>query len=149
MSIPTLPPTSAKHADPKSLGIHTQLLTEPQDKLSSETLLPHLMHIEAKDVTLKYLFDHVRNYVICGALLIAGFKAVVLKSTNFPGLFMHIAGGSTLVLTALALFGMNYMHGITAFSKIRNLSTVSKVGYIITTVFLFMGAIALFVPQAA
>lgn len=147
MSEPALPPSPADYEDRKAQGIPTELLKKPVDKLSIDSLLPHLMHLEIKDVTLKYIFDHVRNYAICGVLIAAGVKGLSLNVTNKVSSFIHIVGGIALVLTAIVLFMLNFMHGITAFSKIRNLSTLSKAVYIITTVFLFMGAFALIFPH--
>ena len=124
----------------RNTGIHTELITEPQDNLSSEKFLSHLMHVEAKDVTLKFAFDHVRNYIICGAILLAGLTTLKLRTAAPIHSVAFVLGGTTLALSAVLLFFLNFIHGITAFSKIRNFSKVSKAWYVVVTFLLLMGA---------
>ena len=121
-------------------GITTTLLTEPHDDLTIEQILSHLMHVDPKDITLKFVFDHVRNYIICGALTLTGVKTLSLKVSSFLEGLVHIIGGGTLILTAILLFSLNYLHGITAFSKIIHLTKMSKIWYAIATLLLLMGA---------
>ena len=132
----------------RTTSIRTSLLAEPQDALSSDTLLSHLMHVEAKDVTLKFVFDHIRNYAICGALMYGGVRAITLKVVLPYTAAVQWLGGGLLIFAALLLFGLNFIHGITAFSKIRNLSTVSKVWYSVGIALLLVGAGVLVAPHA-
>ena len=133
----TLPPEDIQASKP-NIGIRTELITEPQDILTTDTIMNHLMHIEPKDVTLKFIFDHVRNYAICGVLFFAGFTNLNGKSQTL--IVFSFSGGIVLIFAAVALLGLNFIHGIIAFSKIRNIAKTSVVGYIITTFLLLMGA---------
>lgn len=123
----------------KNNGIPTELITEPQEKLSFSKLFLHLLHTEAKDVTLKWVFDHVRNYIICGVVFWAGLGAFKLPKYTYIDSVTHTVGGATLIIGSLLLFTFNLIHGITGFSKIRNLGTVGKISYI-TSCFLMLFA---------
>lgn len=126
-------------------GFPTRLITAPKDKISSNELMLHLLHVESKDVTLKWVFDHVRNYMICGAVLWAGTKGFRLPSNDVIDWFVYRAGGSVLLVAAILLFALNMAHGIVGFSKIKNLGAIGKITYLICTMLLFFAAQVLFV----
>ncbi|VVM71437.1 hypothetical protein [Pseudomonas fluorescens] len=126
-------------------GFPTKLLAEPQNKLDLNSLILHLVHLETKDVTLKWIFDHIRNYVICGVVLWAGVKAFKLPNVTFFDTFTHYAGGGVLLITALTLFSLNMLHGVVGFAKIRDLKTTSTVFYIIGTLLAFFAGNILFI----
>ncbi|MEF9672548.1 hypothetical protein QNM99_10615 [Pseudomonas sp. PCH446] len=79
--------TSEKKEEKKRFP--TELFSAPQNKLELSKLILHLTHIETKDVTLKWVFDHVRNYVICGVLLWAGINAFKLPDTLIIDMIAH------------------------------------------------------------
>ncbi|WP_419735640.1 hypothetical protein [Pseudomonas sp. COR18] len=115
----------------RNKGFPTELITEPQDKLSFNSLFLHLLHIDAKDFTLKWIFDHIRNYIICGVLFWSGLRAINSPKITYVDTISENVGGGVLVLSSLVLFAFNMLHGIVGVSKVRNLSTVGKFSYLI------------------
>lgn len=70
-----------------------------------------LFNICYDQVDLKYIFDHFRNYLICGALFYAG--TVLLNRGAMIGkipYFGFVAGWLFQVL-AFVLFSLNFTHG--------------------------------------
>lgn len=129
----------------ESNGVPTKLLTTPQSKLTMNNLLLHLMHLEAKDVTLKWVFDHIRNYVICGVVLWAGIKAFSMPNETLVDAITHRIGGCVLLATSLILFSLNMFHGIVGLSKIRDLNSINKCFYIAGALLAFTAANILFI----
>lgn len=129
----------------ESNGIPTKLVTTPQSKLTMNDLILHLMHLEAKDVTLKWVFDHVRNYVICGVALWAGIKAFNIPNETLVDAITHRIGGCVLLATSLILFSLNMFHGVVGFSKIRDLNSLNKCFYIAGALLVFTAANILFI----
>ncbi|QRK85224.1 hypothetical protein JN757_05470 [Pseudomonas granadensis] len=125
-------------------GFPTKLLSEPQNKLNLNSLLLHLLHLETKDVTIKWVFDIIRNYVICGVVLWTGVNAFKLQSSTVLDTIIHCVGGVVLIITAITLFTLNMTHGIIGFAKVRNLKTTSTVLYIIGSLLAFSAANILF-----
>lgn len=124
----------------KTNGIPTELITEPQQKLSFDKLLSHLLHTEAKDVTLKWVFDHVRNYIICGVVLWGGIGAFSLPKPSYIDLVTQSIGGVVLIVSSLLLFALNLFHGVVGVSKIRNLGTIGKYTYLISCLLVLFAA---------
>jgi hypothetical protein len=121
-------------------GVPTQLITKPQDRLSMSRLMAHMLHCEAKDVTLKWMFDHVKNYLICGALLWVGTHELIKHSPSVVEAVVAKAGSLVLMFSAFVLFALNICHGITGYSKIRNLGNVGKFAYLTAGLLVFFAA---------
>lgn len=123
-------------------GIPTTQLAEPQENLSQDQFLGHLLHLEPKDVNLKFVFDHIRNYGICGAMLWVGAKVLAQahKSPDAFSAFTELLAGSTLFALPWALFALNFAHGLVAVSKVQNVGRISKVLYIAVSLLLFSAA---------
>ncbi|SNY46334.1 MULTISPECIES: hypothetical protein [unclassified Pseudomonas] len=126
-------------------GFPTELLPEPQTKLNLSSLILHLVHLETKDVTLKWVFDHIRNYVICGVVLWAGVKAFKLPNITYFDTITHYLGGGVLLITAITLFSLNMLHGIVGFAKLRDLKSTSTILYIVGTLLAFFAGNILFI----
>lgn len=129
----------------KNKGFPTELITEPQEKLGLNKLVSHLLHVEPKDVTLKWVFDHVRNYIISGVVLWAGINAFKIPNKTYIDTFTHSVGGLVLIGTAFVLFALNITHGLAGFSKLRNLNTVGKFSYIACAFLALFAAQILFI----
>ncbi|MGY2442205.1 hypothetical protein [Pseudomonas sp. SDO52101_S400] len=126
-------------------GFPTELLSEPQKKLDLSSLILHLVHLDTKDVTLKWVFDHIRNYVICGVVLWAGVKAFKLPNITYFDTITHYLGGGVLLITAITLFSLNMLHGIVGFAKLKDLKSTSTVLYIVGTLLAFFAGNILFI----
>lgn len=124
----------------KNVGLPTQLITEPQDRLTIKQLFSHLLHCEAKDITLKWVFDHVRNYIICGAVMWAGIKGFTMPVPSFIDSIIFKIGSLVLILSSLALFSLNMGQGIAGFSRICNLKKVGMISYMTSGFLLFFAA---------
>lgn len=115
-----------------ALTMNTQQVSAPQDSISQDQFLGHVLHLEPKDVTLKFIFDHIRNYGICGAMLWASTKVLASASvqTHFISQLMALLGGSVLLALPWVLFAMNFGQGIMAAFKLQKSSKVSMVLYL-------------------
>lgn len=149
---------SAKHLESKtekelkeaeSLGAQQPCEIEVQDKLpkrsvnidNEEDFLKHLLKIEAKDVNLKFVFDHIRNYGICGLMLGIGIKVFEHPDqvSALRAMFDFLAGG-LLIALPWGLFALNFYHGLLAFIAIRDAKEVNKYWYLAITILLFFAA---------
>lgn len=123
-----------------NVGLPTQLITAPQDRLMIMQLFLHLLHCEAKDITLKWVFDHVRNYIICGAVMWAGIKGFTMPAPLFIDSIIFKLGGAVLIFSSVLLFSLNMGQGITGFSRICNLKKVGIISYMTSGFLLFFAA---------
>ena len=129
-----------KPAQPR--GIPTAPVAEPQQHISEEQLLQHLLHLETRDVNLEFVFDHIRNYGICGAMLWIGGKVLAQahNGTDLFGMTMEMLAGATLFALPWLLFALNFGHGVIAVSKLQDLSKISKVAYVLVSLLIFIAA---------
>lgn len=114
---------------------------------AEEDLLKHLLKIEAKDVNLKFIFDHIRNYGICG--LMVGIGAHVLAhpdKTSFLSAMLDLLAGAALFALPWGLFALNFFHGVLAFLALSNskdfndFNGFSKFWYLVIYLLLFFAA---------
>ena len=111
-------------------GIKTELITEPQDKLPFMVFVGHLLHTEAKDVTLKWVFDHVRNYIFCAAVMWGSVRSFAFPAPTYIDSIIHFAGGVTLIGSSIVLFALNFIHGVVELSKLKNFRALGVVTYL-------------------
>ncbi|RON49344.1 hypothetical protein BK666_07145 [Pseudomonas frederiksbergensis] len=143
--IKTKPNPTGLTRQAKNNGFPTELISEPQDKLAYNQLLSHLLHIEAKDITLKWVFDHIRNYIICGVVFWAGIRAFKIPKQSYIDSFSYSIGGVVLIFGSVLFFSLNMLHGIVGYSKIRNLGTIRKASYLIGCFIMFFSAQILYI----
>lgn len=114
---------------------------------TEENLLNHLLKIEAKDVNLKFIFDHIRNYGICGLMLGIGVKVLLHpdKSNSLSTFFDYLSGGFLFALP-WGLFVLNFIHGIYGFLAIRDTKETNIYFYLagILLIFLLTGKLMLY-----
>jgi hypothetical protein len=109
----------------------TNPIKQAEDTLTDERFLLHILHIESKDVTLKFLFDYVKNYATCGALLWASGRMLfsTSNSTDAPGFIddtWRLLAGGLILAVSLVLFALNLIQGIIATSKLQNQNKINK-----------------------
>lgn len=125
----------------KTVGVNTAQITAPQTELTEDQFIAHVLHLEAKDVNLKFIFDHIRNYTICGGLLwLSGHVWNHLGQNIFQNIFDYLVTG-TLGALALTLTAFNYFHGLAAVSTLQDMRHVNKIVYIVASVLLLLVAI--------
>jgi hypothetical protein len=117
-------------------------MTQPPVNITTEEdFLKLLLKVEAKDVNLKFVFDHIKNYGICGLMLGIGVKVLAHPDkTNFLGAFFDLLAGGVLFSLPWVLFALNFGHGILAFFAIRNAKEVNKYWYLAICISLFFPA---------
>lgn len=120
----------------------TNQLDEPQDSLNQDQALRHLLHLSPKDVTLKFVFDHIRNYAICGGMLYAGTRVVQLNSehTNCIDYAWNLIAWSVLFALPWLLFALNFAHGVFAAFTLQKADKVRTWVYMIGALIIFIAA---------
>ncbi|NVK37962.1 MAG: hypothetical protein HWE18_08565 [Gammaproteobacteria bacterium] len=113
----------------------------------ADDFIKHLLHIEEKDLRLKFIFDHVRNYRISASVMIAGFYLFAYRAVvnNFTG--SGIVFGSLLLLFGFLLMVFNLIQPIWAMVQYK----VKMLSYMISSIVLFLAASELvwvFIKQA-
>ena len=69
--------------------------------------------------TVKAIFDHLRNFLICAFLFSIGAYAITSQSENILGLFTSRFTGYMMVILASILTGINLFDGVRQLSRIR------------------------------
>jgi hypothetical protein len=95
-----------------------------------------MFKVDPKSVDLKFIFDHFRNYLICGALVF-GSNALE-KSESFMS-FPHFntAASWLLLIVGFVLFSLNFTHGLFALKAVSK-HRINDWIYAVVTVLLFM-----------
>jgi hypothetical protein len=108
---------------------------------SKEDFLKLLLKVEAKDVNLKFIFDHITNYGICGLMLGVGARVFGQSDSGhvFRVFFDMLAGGLLFAL-GWGLFALNFVHAILAFFRLRDAKEVNRYWYLVTCFLLFLVA---------
>jgi hypothetical protein len=119
-----------------------QPIDSPQDAVTQEQILGHLLHVSPKDVTLKFVFDHIRNYGICGVMLLAGARVVreAIQSDNPIDYVTGLVAWGVLFALPWLLFALNFAHGIFAVAALQDLSKVRKWVYFVLSFLVFVAA---------
>ena len=97
--------------------------------------MDHLLHVETKDVSLKFVFDHIRNYGICGGMVLAGFKMLSIASASNPVamLLNFLSGGALLGIAAVA-FALNLIQGFVAVTRVQEARHFDKLVFVVSFV---------------
>lgn len=101
-----------------------------------DNMLKHVLHLDEKDLRLKFFFDHVRNYGISATVIVAGFYLISNGSivSNIPG--AGIVLGSLLLLSGFLLMIFNLLHPIWAMVQFK----VKMLPYMVISIILFLSA---------
>lgn len=110
-------------------------MSEEKVKSPSERFLLQLIDVKPEDVTLKFIFDNIRNYGIAATVMVAGFYLVQhgAQVNNFPG--AGIVFGVPLVLTGFVLHALNLFQAIWALVKLK----MRVVPYFVLSIAMFFG----------
>jgi len=112
-------------------------VNKPEEESTSqgEHFLHRLIDVQPKDVTLKFVFDNIKNYGIAASIMVAGFYLVEHGSqlNRFPG--AGITFGTLLLLTGLSLQALNLCQAIWALVKMK----MRIIPYFILSAIMFLG----------
>lgn len=134
-----------KAPDQIDRGFPTEILKQPMRRMSFEKLFSHLLHLETKDVTLKWIFDVVRNFIITGVLCLVGIKGFKIENYTYIDAVMNAAGGVFLIALSIFLFVFNFIHIVVGFSKVRSLSAIGMITYFLIFMLIFFAGNLLFI----
>lgn len=106
-----------------------------EEKLQAERFLLQLIDVKPEDVTLKFIFDNIRNYGIAATVMVAGFYLAQhgAQVNNFLG--AGIVFGVLLVVVGFSLYALNLCQAIWALVKLK----VRVVPYFILSMVMFLG----------
>lgn len=89
-------------------------MEEEEDKKTFVAQVAQFIKIEDKDINLKFLFDNIRNYMICEIVFIASAHLLSADKTYFKIPFFGKIAGSVLLLIAGVLALLNLFQGMYA-----------------------------------
>jgi uncharacterized membrane protein YesL len=110
---------------------------EKEKKVSKfDNMFKHVLHLDEKDLRLKFFFDHVRNYGIAATVIVAGFYLIANGSivSNIPG--AGVIFGTLLLLSGFLLMVFNLLHPIWAMVQFK----VKMLPYMVISIILFLSA---------
>jgi hypothetical protein len=97
----------------KYLGKHlSQIMTDRTTK----TLKERFIEVSDQDINLKFLFDHLRNYIICGAVIFAAAQLMFGEKTISGIPYFGIVSGFILFIISYVFFWLNIFQGMHAAS---------------------------------
>jgi hypothetical protein len=103
---------------------------------NEHSVLMHLITIEKKDINLKFVFDHIRNYLICSTILASGLFVFKNGTMLIPFPWARWVEGGLLITIFIVLMALNLSQGAYAAKKLR----VPKVIYFLTILILLSSA---------
>jgi hypothetical protein len=118
-----------------ALHNHGGHMSEEKEKSHAERFLLQLIDIKPEDVTLKLIFDNIRNYGIAATVMVAGFYLAQhgAQVNHFPG--AGIVFGILLVVAGFSLYVLNLCQAIWALVKLK----IRVVHYFILSMAMFLG----------
>ena len=112
-----------------------------ENKQKDIGVLHRLVDVKKEDITLKFIFDHIRNYGIAASVMVAGFylhqHGSTINLTQFPG--ASTVFGISFILLGLTLLAFNLSQAIWALIRLE----IPKIPYFIFSSLMFFGAINL------
>lgn len=106
-----------------------------EEKSQTERFLLQLIDVKPEDVTLKFIFDNIRNYGIAATVMVAGFYLAQhgAQVNHFIG--AGIVFGTLLVVAGFSLYALNLCQAIWALVKLK----MRVVPYFILSMAMFLG----------
>lgn len=110
-------------------------MNDDKEKSKAEQFLLQLIDVKPEDITLKFIFDNIRNYGIAATVMVAGFYLARhgAQVNPFPG--SGIVFGILLVLTGFAMHTLNLTQAIWALIKLK----MRVVPYFVLSMTMFLG----------
>lgn len=109
-------------------------MTNEKDKSKTDKFLHQLIDIKPEDITLKFVFDNIRNYGIAAMVMVAGFYLSQHGAAN-PFHNSGIFFGILLVLAGFVIYVLNVMQAVWALVKLK----MRMVPYFILSMIIFLG----------
>jgi len=79
--------------------------------------IQQILQVNAEPVTLKYLFDNIRNYTFATTIVVGGLWLLTKGDSIFGIPFVNLIFGIHVVICGLALMGLNFIHSILTIAK--------------------------------
>lgn len=94
-------------------------MSEEKEKSPAERFMLQLIGVKPEDVTLKFLFDNIRNYGIAATVMVAGYYLFQhgAQVNHFPG--AGIVSGTLLITVGFILHALNFCQAILALVKLK------------------------------
>ncbi|OOH78698.1 hypothetical protein BOW65_18450 [Pseudomonas koreensis] len=129
-----------KQADYRATPIKNCEPDKKPESINDPNFLEQFINVKKTDITLKFFFDHLRNYTIAAAILVAGIY--LLKNGSSISIAPYIGNitGSTLILIGIISYALNFAQGIFAY---LNLSP-SNFFYAVVSTLILLTSIDLF-----
>lgn len=99
-------------------------------------MLKHVLHVDEKDLRLKFFFDHFRNYGIAATVMIAGFYLISNGSVICPIPGAGLVFGILLFSSGFLLMILNLLHPIWAMAQFK----VKMLPYMVISIVFFLSA---------
>ena len=114
-------------------------MSEEKEKSPAERFVLQLIDVKPEEVTLKLIFDNIRNYGIAATIMVAGFYLLQHGSlvNHFPG--AGVVFGVLLIVVGLILYSLNLTQVIFVFVKLK----MRFVFYFIFSMTVFLGTLEL------
>lgn len=108
----------------------------PEQKTKLNQFLDHILHINEKDLNLKFIFDHIRNYGIAASVVAIGLFLIKhgTSYTVFPK--SGIIFGIALITFGFILLILNLMQPIWAMVQHK----IKMLPYLIMSLLFFLTA---------
>jgi hypothetical protein len=90
-----------------------------QDSEKKESLLMQFISVKKSEVNLKFLFDHIRNYLICGTILASGLYVIRNGTVLIPFEWAKWIEGGLLIAIFILLMALNLAQGSYAAKLLR------------------------------
>jgi hypothetical protein len=109
-------------------------LSEEKEKPAFERFMRQLVEIRAKDITLKFFFDNLRNYAVSASVIWVGLYLLKHGGQvhNFPG--AGIFSGSLLVVIGIIFGALNFSQLILSFVELK----IPRIRYLALSLALFL-----------
>ncbi|BEV72624.1 hypothetical protein THUN1379_21060 [Paludibacterium sp. THUN1379] len=110
-------------------------ISEAREKSQAERILLQLIDIKPEDVTLKFIFDNIRNYGIAATVVVAGYYLAQhgAQVSHFTG--AGIVFGTLLIVSGISLYAINLCQAFWALVKLK----IRYVPYSVFSMTIFLG----------
>ncbi|MCL9802167.1 hypothetical protein [Pseudomonas sp. AKS31] len=129
-----------KQADYRAIPIKNYEPDGKPENTNNSGFLEQFINVKKTDITLKFFFDHLRNYTIAAAILVAGIY--LLRNGSSISIVPYIGNitGSTLIIIGIISYALNFTQGIFAYLKL----SPSNFFYAIVSTLILVTSIDLF-----
>ena len=112
-------------------------------KESINNLFDHFFHLDKTEIRLKFLFDHIRNYIISATVMAVGFYILHHAPEGSTSILSRELSSGIMIVLGLLTMSLNPMHPVWVMAK----QDVGMIPYILISIFIFLTGINLFWSQ--